>query len=81
MYGGDLAWAKPMFDIVLDAQEDTADYEMKQLLPPGRYFRFQPDLPEVVNRQPSKANQIDNASRENLLTLKQAAHADHLCGR
>jgi patatin-like phospholipase/acyl hydrolase len=73
LHGGDLAWAKPMFDIVLDAQEDAADFQMGQLLPSARYFRFQADLPERVNGRPSRVNQIDDASRENLLTLRQAA--------
>jgi uncharacterized protein len=37
-------WAKPIFNIVLDGVSATVDYQLKQLLPSKRYFRFQPNL-------------------------------------
>ncbi len=37
-------WAKPILNIVLDGVSATVDYQLKQLLPSNRYFRFQPNL-------------------------------------
>lgn len=72
--GGKLSWATPMFDIVLDAQEDTASYHMEQVLPgEDRYFRFQADLPESTPSRPSRVSEIDNASPGNLRMLKDGA--------
>ena len=71
--GGNIAWAKPLFDIVLDGQEDAVDYQMSQLLRADRYFRLQANLPEYVGKERTQVNQIDNASRRNIRRLKQAA--------
>ncbi len=37
-------WAKPVLDIVLDSVSETVDYQLRQLLPPGSYYRFQTSL-------------------------------------
>ncbi len=72
--GGKLSWATPMFDVVLDAQEDTASYHMEQVLPgENRYFRFQADLPESTPCEPSRVSEIDNASPGNLRMLTDSA--------
>ena len=73
--GGALAWAKPMLDIVLDAQENVVEYQMERLLPKERYLRLQPDLTEVVAGRRTRVNEIDNASRENLHDLRVDAAA------
>ncbi|MGF9755749.1 CBASS cGAMP-activated phospholipase [Microvirga sp. 0TCS3.31] len=72
--GGALGWAKPLFDIVLDAQEDAVHYQMKRLLPEGeRYFRLQPELPQAVDGRRTRVNEIDNAGAENLRHLRSSA--------
>jgi patatin-like phospholipase/acyl hydrolase len=73
LHGGKLAWATPMFDVVLDAAEDTADYQMTQALPAEKYFRFQADLPEATPQQPSWVSEIDNTSPANVTMLKDSA--------
>ena len=70
LLGGALAWAKPMLDIVLDAQENVVEYQMARLLPCTRYRRLQPDLSELVGGRRTRVNEIDNASRENLSDLR-----------
>lgn len=70
LLGGALAWAKPMLDIVLDAQEDVVEYQMARLLPEERYRRLQPDLTETVGGRRTRVNEIDNAGRENLHDLR-----------
>jgi len=37
-------WAKPVLDIALDSVSETVDYQLKQLLPAGSYYRFQTSL-------------------------------------
>lgn len=74
LHGGKLSWATPMFDVVLDAQEDTASYHMEQVLEKGRtYFRFQADLPEARPHEPSWVSEIDNAGPRNMAMLKDSA--------
>jgi predicted acylesterase/phospholipase RssA len=41
---GTARWAKPVIDITLDSGSETVDYQLNQLLPAGRYFRFQTSL-------------------------------------
>jgi uncharacterized protein len=45
---GQLGWAQPIIDIVLQGSNDTVDYQLQQLLQTGgamrAYFRFQLDL-------------------------------------
>lgn len=73
MVGGKVTWARPLFDIVLDAQEDGVDYQMRQLMPPNRYFRLQADLPECIAGERTKVDDIDNAARANLNLLRKSA--------
>jgi patatin-like phospholipase/acyl hydrolase len=64
--GGSLTWARPLFDIVLDGQEDSTDYQMRQLAGHDRYFRFQAQLPD-------QASAIDDASSVNVARLRDGA--------
>jgi uncharacterized protein len=66
LHGGALTWARPLFDVVLDGQEDSTDYQMRRLVKRGRYFRFQADLPD-------RARAIDDASTANLTRLRDGA--------
>jgi len=56
-------WAKPMLDVVFEGVSSTVDYQLKQLLPANRYFRFQPALDERVQS-------MDNVNPDNITALK-----------
>lgn len=56
-------WAQPILNVVFDGISDTADYQLRQLLPSDRYYRFQTRLTE-------DNEDMDNASRRNLRDLK-----------
>ncbi len=59
-------WARPLLDVVFDGVSSTVDYQLKQLLPPARYYRFQTTLN-------SHNNKLDNASPANIQALKSLA--------
>lgn len=59
---GSLGWARPLFNVVLDGQEDATDYQLRQLTGGDRYVRLQADLP-------TSAQRIDDAGPGNLRTL------------
>jgi uncharacterized protein len=63
--GGALLWARPLFDVMLDGQENVTDEQLRRLLPSDRYFRFQPDLSPRCQR-------IDDASAENTRQLHES---------
>lgn len=73
MVAGKLGWAKPLFDVVLDGQEDVVDYQMRNLLPEGCYFRLQADLPERIAGERTSVDDIDDATRANLAVLHRSA--------
>jgi patatin-like phospholipase/acyl hydrolase len=56
-------WAQPILNVVFDGVNDTTDYQLRQLLPEDRYFRFQTILTEGND-------DMDDASRTNLRVLK-----------
>ena len=64
--GGAMSWARPLFDVVLDGQEDIVDRELRGLLTAQRYQRFQADLPD-------RCEHIDDASPENMRALRHSA--------
>jgi patatin-like phospholipase/acyl hydrolase len=64
--GGALVWARPLFDIVLDGQENVTDHQLRELLPAGRYFRFQAGLD-------TRSERIDDGSPRNLRALRDQA--------
>lgn len=63
---GQLEWAQPIIDIVLQASNATVDYQLQQFLPGAgdqrRYFRFQPPLSQATE-------QMDDAQDVNLRQL------------
>ena len=63
---GLLEWAKPVIDVVFDGQSDAVDYQLRQLLGAGRYYRFQTELDQA-------SDDMDDASDDNLQRLKQEA--------
>ena len=56
-------WAKPVLDIVFEGVSSTVDYQLRQMLPPNRYFRFQTALEERVQS-------MDNVKPDNITALK-----------
>ena len=70
---GVAGWARPILDVIFDGVADTVDYQLRQLLPPGRdgaprYLRFQTDLDAGLS-------EMDDASPEHLEGLRRAAEA------
>ena len=74
-------WAQPLFGISFDGTSSTVDYQLKQLLSEGRYFRFQGKLNECND-------EMDDASPTNVRALQllaqgmmeeQARAIDELC--
>ena len=41
-------WAEPLIDVLIDGVSDTVDYQAALMVQPGRYFRFQTDLPRDI---------------------------------
>lgn len=61
---GILQWARPILDVVFDGVADTTDYELRQVLEQGRYFRLQTSLD-------FGSDAMDDASRTNMRALVQ----------
>jgi hypothetical protein len=59
---GMLEWARPILDVVFDGVSDTTDYQLRQLVAEGRYFRLQTSLN-------FGSDAMDDASRTNLRAL------------
>jgi patatin-like phospholipase/acyl hydrolase len=60
---GQLAWARPLIDVVFDGLAETVDFELGQLMPEGRYVRLQIELTEA-------GDDLDDASDRNLEALR-----------
>jgi patatin-like phospholipase/acyl hydrolase len=60
---GSLRWVRPLFDLMMEGPEEIADYQCRQLLPAGSYFRFQ--VPLAPGPAP-----IDDASPHNQEVLR-----------
>jgi patatin-like phospholipase/acyl hydrolase len=60
---GQLAWARPLVDVVFDGVAQTVDFELGQLLGPERYVRFQTELTEA-------SDDLDDAGDRNLEALR-----------
>jgi predicted acylesterase/phospholipase RssA len=80
---GQLAWARPLIDMVFDGLADTVDFEVAGLLAPGAYVRLQTALTIAKD-------DMDDASQRNLSDLREegrklvrerAAEIDALCAR
>lgn len=59
---GQLEWVRPLIDVIFDGVSDSVDYQLRQLLPEGRYFRFQTRLERAKDA-------LDDASPANLRAL------------
>jgi patatin-like phospholipase/acyl hydrolase len=75
-------WVQPLISVMFDGVSDTVDYQLKNLLPVNRYFRFQIRLDEGND-------DMDDATRTNIRVLKLLAEdiirdnsqtLDTLCG-
>jgi patatin-like phospholipase/acyl hydrolase len=60
---GQLEWSRSIIDVVFDGVADTTDFELAQLLPDGRYHRFQTELTHA-------SDDLDDASPENIAALR-----------
>ncbi len=63
---GILGWARPLLQIVFDGVSLTIDFQLEQLLGPGRYHRLQTPLDQA-------SDDLDDASPENIHALKLTA--------
>jgi patatin-like phospholipase/acyl hydrolase len=60
---GQLAWVRPLIDVVFDGIGETVDFELGQLLGPERYVRLQISLEEA-------SDALDDAGDRNLEALR-----------
>jgi uncharacterized protein len=74
-------WARPILNVVFDAASESVDYQLRHLLGPERYHRFQVPLHHASHR-------LDDASPANIALLAEEAgrmieahdaELDHLC--
>jgi patatin-like phospholipase/acyl hydrolase len=63
---GELAWARPLIDVVFDGMSDVVDYQLRQLLAVDRYFRLQVELRTA-------RDELDDATPSNLRRLQDDA--------
>ena len=61
-------WVRPLLDVVLDGAQDAVDYQLRRLLRPGAYDRFQVELDAA-------SDDLDDASARNLELLQEQAAA------
>ncbi len=65
---GQLAWIKPLLNIMMSGVSETVDYQLKQIFhsvgKPEQYLRIQTDIP------PPASSEMDNASPENMTALR-----------
>jgi patatin-like phospholipase/acyl hydrolase len=66
---GLVAWARPILDVVFDGASDAVNYQLKRVLPPDSYWRFQVELTLA-------SDHLDDATEENLAKLR--GHAEEL---
>lgn len=53
-------WAHPLIDILIDGVSDTVDYEARELVPDGKYHRFQTALdPSIQEMDDTHASTIE----------------------
>lgn len=60
---GLVGWARPLIDVMLDGVADTVDYQLQQLAPAVRTYRFQGALTNA-------SDDLDDASAANLERLR-----------
>jgi patatin-like phospholipase/acyl hydrolase len=57
-------WARPALAAIFDGLEKTVDYQLRELMPPDRYYRFQIEL--TIG-----SDDMDNVTRTNIQALEQ----------
>ncbi len=66
---GMLGWIKPLINIMMSGVSEVVDYQLSEIYQavkaPGQYLRISTELPITVNPE------MDDASRENLMALKE----------
>ena len=65
-------WARPILEVVFDGVSDAVDYQLRQVLEDGRYWRLQVELDRA-------SDDLDDAGERNLALLR--AHAGDLIDR
>lgn len=81
---GQIQWILPLINIIFDGMGGAVDFQLRQILPDERYYRFQIKLPNDVAI-------LDNATAQNITALKDYANQmimrakddgsfDQLCG-
>jgi patatin-like phospholipase/acyl hydrolase len=63
---GLLEWARPLLDVVFDGISDAVDFQLRQALGDGRYWRLQVELTRA-------SDALDDATEENLRRLRAQA--------
>ncbi len=57
-------WAHPLIEILIDGVTDTVDYEAREAVAEGQYYRFQTDLPPTLQEfdDPSTVGALGDAA-------------------
>lgn len=63
---GIVGWVRPVIDVMMDGVADAVHYQLRQMLPEERYYRFNTYLREAVD-------DMDAANRANINALKREA--------
>ena len=63
---GLIGWARPVIDVVFDGVTDAVDYQLRELLGPDAYDRFEVDLDRA-------SDALDDAGERNLALLAEQA--------
>ncbi|SLN73676.1 patatin-like phospholipase family protein [Oceanibacterium hippocampi] len=67
-------WARPLLSVIFGGGSESVDYQLGQLLTPGRsFFRFQTDLLPFADGLQGPNDDFDDASPDNLLKLQRKA--------
>lgn len=71
---GVAGWSEQLMGVLLDGESDAVDHQLRRLMAPGRYYRFQ-------TRLLSASDAMDDTSTANLQALERTAHqllAEHV---
>lgn len=71
---GVAGWSEQVMGVLLDGESDAVDHQVRHLMTPGRYYRFQ-------TRLLSASDAMDDTSAANLQALERSAHqlvAEHV---
>jgi predicted acylesterase/phospholipase RssA len=65
---GALEWARPVLDVIFDGTADVVDFQARQMLGEGRYWRLQTELRRA-------SDDLDDVSADNMRALREEAGA------